>query len=534
MEAKGLGAAVPTLTVLTLAVLCPLTASAAASAEQAPTFERFRVQVGACVIEAPPTARVHLEALAARGAAILPRLESSIGARAAGPYRILLIPPGRSDDPEIAFLDASAPPWAAGFLQPRRRVGGIRVARADHYPYSDLASVLLHEAVHMLLFDAAGGGLPRWFEEGVATGFERDWGLRDIVVQSSSLLTGRLPALADLDAAFEASDTRARAAYAASFDFMSWTVRRHGQGVVRDIVRAAGRRPFAEAWKEATGATLAQSEAEWRRGSLLLYRWIPALTGSTVLWGGITVLALAAGARRRARSRAIRARFEAEERCEAERGGRPVAAEKSPDAIAGVRDLAFFTDRYAGGAPPWDIGRPQSEFVRLAAEGAIRGSVLDAGCGTGENALHLARLGFEVWGIDGAPLAIDRARARARERAIEATFMVGDARALAGLGRTFDSAIDSGLFHVFPDDDRARYVHGLATVVKPGGRFFMLCFSEHEPGTEGPRRVTRDEIRAAFSAGWRVDSISAARFETNREAGDARAWLAAITRLEAA
>jgi hypothetical protein len=296
--------------------------------------------VGACVIEAPPGARVHLDALAERAAEMLPRLEAAIGTRPAGPYRIVLIPPGRTDDPEIAALDASAPPWAAGFMQPRRRVGAIRVARADRYPYSDVASVLLHEATHMLLSDATGGGLPRWFEEGVATGFERDWGLRDIVVQSSSLLTGRLPPLADLDPAFDATDARARAAYAASFDFVAWTVRRHGEGIVRDIVHAAATRPFAAAWEEATGATLAESEAAWRRSSLLLYRWIPVLTGSGVVWGGITLLALAAGARRRARSQAIRARFEAEE-----------AAEAAHSAAAGFAESGQAAET-AGDPPP--------------------------------------------------------------------------------------------------------------------------------------------------------------------------------------
>jgi hypothetical protein len=309
------------LTASALAALAALvvhaSAPALARADTDTGALRFRVQAGSCIIEAPPGARMHLDELAARATELLPRLEAAIGAHPVAPYRIVIIPPGRADDPEIAALDAAAPPWAAGFLLPRRRVGGIRVERAARYPYSDLASVLVHESAHMILFDATGGGLPRWFEEGVATGFERDWGLRDIVVQSSSLLTGRLPALADLDAAFEASDTRARAAYAASFDFVSWTVRRHGETVVRDIVRAAAGQPFAAAWQTATGASLGQSEAAWRRGSLLLYRWIPALTGSGVLWGGITILALAAGARRRARSRAIRARFDEEEGAEA-------------------------------------------------------------------------------------------------------------------------------------------------------------------------------------------------------------------------
>ncbi|MBI4169715.1 MAG: class I SAM-dependent methyltransferase [Acidobacteria bacterium] len=355
-----------------------------------------------------------------------------------------------------------------------------------------------------------------------------------MVVWSSSLLTRRLPELGELDAAFDASEERARAAYAASFDFLTWTVRRHGPGVVHDIVREAAGRPFPEAWEAATGASLASSEAEWRRSSLLLYRWVPALTGTGALWAGITLLALAAGARRRARSCAIRERWEAEEdRWEpgAEAEERRHIDEATAGSGPGARSVGFFQDIYAGGAPPWDIGRPQPEFVRLAAEGAIRGSVLDVGCGTGENALYLAGLGQEVWGIDAAPLAIERALLKARESGVEATFLVGDARALESLGRTFDSVIDSGMFHVFPDEDRPRFVRGLAAVLRPGGRYFMLCFSEHEPGTEGPRRVTQAEIRAAFRAGWRIDSIRAARFETNRAAGDARAWLAMITRL---
>jgi 2-polyprenyl-3-methyl-5-hydroxy-6-metoxy-1,4-benzoquinol methylase len=508
------------------AVAAP-TGSPAAAADRLEA--RIRVEVGACVIEAPPALRVHLEALAQRAASILPRIESSLGVRPAAPYRILLIPPGRSDDPEMAALDASAPPWAAGFVQPWRRLGGIRVARADRYPYSDLASVLTHEATHMLLFDAARGALPRWFEEGVASGLERSWGLRDMAVWSSSLLTGRLPELADLDAAFESSESRARAAYAASFDFMTWTVRRYGAGVVRDIVREAAARPFPEAWEAAAGEALLRSESEWRRSSVLLYRWVPALTGTGALWAGITVLALAAGARRRARSRAIRERWEAEER----RGPAAGSAHTTPGtaiAAPGVRSLEFFQEVYEGGTPPWDIGRPQPEVVRLAGEGRIRGSVLDVGCGTGENALYLAGLGHEVWGIDGAPLAVEQALSKAGERGVVATFLVADALDLGSLGRTFDTVIDSGLFHVFSDEDRPRFVRGLAAVVRPGGTYFLICFSEREPGTEGPRRVTQGEIRSAFGRGWRIEDIREARFETNRESGDARAWLATITR----
>src|SRR6185295_7029468 len=110
------------------------------------------------------------------------------------------------DDPFLRDLDGLAPPWAAGFMIPARRLGAIRIAASDRYPFSDLASVLAHEATHMLLFDAAGNEPPRWFGEGVATAIERSWGMRDVLVHSSSVLTGRLPPLAELDAAFDAPD----------------------------------------------------------------------------------------------------------------------------------------------------------------------------------------------------------------------------------------------------------------------------------------------------------------------------------------
>jgi peptidase MA superfamily protein len=275
---------------------------------------RIRVEIGLCALEAPPEARIQLEALARRAASLLPRIEAELDVRPAAPYRIVLIPPGPTGDREIAALQRAAPSWAAGFLLPGRRVGAIRIALADGYPYADVASVLAHESTHMLLHDAVAGELPRWFGEGVATAVEREWGMRDVLVYSSSLLTGALPGLADLDAAFDSGDDRARTAYAASFDFILWTVRRFGDGVIRRILEEAARRPFAEAWQSATGASLSQSEADWRRGSLLLYRIVPALTGSTVLWIGITFLALAAGARRRARSRRLLQSWEAEER----------------------------------------------------------------------------------------------------------------------------------------------------------------------------------------------------------------------------
>lgn len=182
------------------------------------------------------------------------------------------------------------------------------------------------------------------------------------------------------------------------------------------------------------------------------------------------------------------------------------------------------------GTPPWDIGRPQPAFLELARAGAIQGRVLDVGCGTGEHVLMAAGLGLQAAGIDASPRAIAMAEGKARDRGLHARFLVWNALELAALDEEFDTVLDCGLFHVFDDDDRARFVASLRSAVPAGGRYHMLCFSERQPGDFGPRRVTREEIRAGFADGWRVDSIEAAKMAVTIDPDGVFAWLAAVTR----
>jgi cyclopropane fatty-acyl-phospholipid synthase-like methyltransferase len=191
--------------------------------------------------------------------------------------------------------------------------------------------------------------------------------------------------------------------------------------------------------------------------------------------------------------------------------------------------LSFFNDAYRG-TPPWDIGRPQKEFVRLEEKGEIVGDVLDIGCGTGENAMFLARKGHRVLGIDTAELAIKKAKQKSDDRRIKADFMVWDALRLGELKLKFDSAIDCGFFHTLSDEGRTAYEKNLASVLRPNGRYFMLAFSEEEPDWGGPRRVTRVEIRETFGRGWMVKSIQKADFEDLFHGTGGRAWLSAIFR----
>ena len=189
---------------------------------------------------------------------------------------------------------------------------------------------------------------------------------------------------------------------------------------------------------------------------------------------------------------------------------------------------------YAGSTPaPWDIGRPQPAFVRLADRGLLSGRVLDAGCGTGEHALLAAAHGADAVGLDISPRAIEQARVKAAERGVTARFDVADMLNLGQLGLTFDTVIDSGLFHVFDDHDRVRYVASLASVLRSGGNCYLMCFSDRQPGTMGPRRVRRDELLTAFSDGWSVTGITADTFELapGFSAATARSWLATIGRL---
>jgi SAM-dependent methyltransferase len=203
--------------------------------------------------------------------------------------------------------------------------------------------------------------------------------------------------------------------------------------------------------------------------------------------------------------------------------------------MSDVPDRATFETAYAGKVP-WDNGEPQGLFAGVADR--VTSPVLDAGCGLGEKALFLAARGHRVTGIDFVEQAIRRAKARAAERGLAVEFLVMDALTLEGWDRRFASVLDAGLFHVFSHDHRKRYVQGLARVVEPGGRLFLMCGSADEPRNIIPK-VSRQELYDAFADGWEVESAEPVRFELNPEykfpdgtsaEGGAKGWFAVIRR----
>ena len=166
--------------------------------------------------------------------------------------------------------------------------------------------------------------------------------------------------------------------------------------------------------------------------------------------------------------------------------------------------ISRFEEFYKTTTPPWVIGEPQPGIVELERAGLIGGKVLDVGCGTGEHTILLTRLGYSVVGVDFAPEAVEQARRNAEAKGVDARFEVADAMNLPGEPR-YDTIVDSALFHIFDDTDRAKYVNSLHTAGRPGALVHVLALSDAGRGF-GPE-VSGETIRDAFTDGWELEAL---------------------------
>lgn len=194
----------------------------------------------------------------------------------------------------------------------------------------------------------------------------------------------------------------------------------------------------------------------------------------------------------------------------------------------------MFWDEVYKGKPPWDLDHPQPAFQALIQNGEIKpGQALDIGCGRGENAILLAMSGCDVTGIDLAENAISDAKMKAKERNVKVKFVVEDALQMDWLFEEgeFDIVIDSGLFHVMTDEERPVFAQQVHRVLREGGKYFMLCFSDKEPGEyELPRRLSKAEIESTFSPLFDIIYIKDAVFDSLLNPSNRKAYLLSAVR----
>jgi ubiquinone/menaquinone biosynthesis C-methylase UbiE len=180
---------------------------------------------------------------------------------------------------------------------------------------------------------------------------------------------------------------------------------------------------------------------------------------------------------------------------------------------------AFYDSAYRGIAP-WDVGKAQPALAVLFRDHPPTGPVLDVGCGSGDLTIHLAQAGLEVVGIDFSERAIERAREKAGPLPIDSAgsleFLVADALRPSLLQRRFGAVVDSGFLHVLDPGDIDGFTGELASVLVPGGRYYLLAFRERRRWIFSRRGLSENALRARFTEenGWRIVEMGPAEFQT--------------------
>jgi len=183
-----------------------------------------------------------------------------------------------------------------------------------------------------------------------------------------------------------------------------------------------------------------------------------------------------------------------------------------------------FEKSYATGDTPWDSGRPSAELVRVLDAGLLPGkTILEIGCGTGTNAIELARRGYQVTAVDLVDLAVRRAKDKAQRAGVDIDFRVGDMTRM-DLGGPFDVVFDRGVYHGIRARNLSGFLKMLKRVTRPGSRWLTLAGNAKEPMADGPPVVSEDEFRSELEPLFKILEVREFRFTLDREDFRPLAW----------
>ncbi len=201
----------------------------------------------------------------------------------------------------------------------------------------------------------------------------------------------------------------------------------------------------------------------------------------------------------------------------------------------GPDPLVFFNSVYQN-IPPWDIGAPQPAMAALIETYPPANPILDLGCGTGDLAIYLAKLGHEIVGIDFVESAIknaqDKAASLPNETNQSISFRVADALKPSTLDEKFGAVFDSGFYHLFDPDQCEQLIDEVASILRPHGGYYLHEFAIEFPVPNVPRQISINEIKTRFTVekGWCIKEIQTVEF-LSRVAPPVPATCAYIERL---
>jgi methyl halide transferase len=180
---------------------------------------------------------------------------------------------------------------------------------------------------------------------------------------------------------------------------------------------------------------------------------------------------------------------------------------------------------YREGTPPWEMGVTEPELIRAVESGEIaRGTALEIGCGTGADAVYLARRGFELTAVDISPMAIERARVRAERENALARFVQADIFRFAASAGTFDFVYDRGFYHFARRANLDALLDVLWRVTRPGSYYLSLAGSVGETQEGGPPQVSEEEIYDELGRLFEFVEIRQFRFESPQYAPGYLGW----------